>query len=236
MTEYNIYCDETCHLENDDKPMVIGAIWCKKNIRYKIFEQIKELKARYKISKNVEIKWNKVSPSKSDFYFELVSYFFKNPHLHFRAIVIPDKAVLEHQSYKQSHDDFYYKMYFDMLKLIITPENSYNIFLDIKDTKGFEKIQKLKDVIHHEKYDFSNSTIAKIQEVRSEEVNILQLTDLLIGALSYSFRDRTESKTKQDLVKLIRDRSGYSLNKSTLPTESKFNFFIWKTGYNRKRE
>ena len=26
---YNIYCDESCHLENDDKPvMLLGAIWC----------------------------------------------------------------------------------------------------------------------------------------------------------------------------------------------------------------
>ncbi len=26
---YNVYCDESCHLEHDDKPvMVLGAIWC----------------------------------------------------------------------------------------------------------------------------------------------------------------------------------------------------------------
>jgi len=26
---YNIYCDESCHLENDgEKVMVLGAIWC----------------------------------------------------------------------------------------------------------------------------------------------------------------------------------------------------------------
>lgn len=26
---YNIYCDESCHLENDhQKVMVLGAVWC----------------------------------------------------------------------------------------------------------------------------------------------------------------------------------------------------------------
>ena len=28
-TTYNVYCDESCHLENDgQKAMVLGAIWC----------------------------------------------------------------------------------------------------------------------------------------------------------------------------------------------------------------
>lgn len=28
MTEYNIYCDESCHLENDRQPiMVLGGMW-----------------------------------------------------------------------------------------------------------------------------------------------------------------------------------------------------------------
>lgn len=26
---YNVYCDESCHLENDHQPaMVLGAVWC----------------------------------------------------------------------------------------------------------------------------------------------------------------------------------------------------------------
>ena len=29
---YNVYCDETCHLEHDGiNDMVIGAIWCPQN-------------------------------------------------------------------------------------------------------------------------------------------------------------------------------------------------------------
>ena len=32
--EYNIYCDESCHLENDgEKYMVLGGIICEKNDR-----------------------------------------------------------------------------------------------------------------------------------------------------------------------------------------------------------
>ena len=32
--EFNIYCDESCHLENDQqKAMVLGLIWCDKTKR-----------------------------------------------------------------------------------------------------------------------------------------------------------------------------------------------------------
>ncbi len=26
---FNVYCDESCHLENDHQPtMILGAVWC----------------------------------------------------------------------------------------------------------------------------------------------------------------------------------------------------------------
>jgi len=236
MTEYNVYCDESCHLENDGhSSMVLGAIWCKNSERHTIFQHIKEIKAKHKLYSSFEIKWNKISPSKLNFYEELVNYFFDHDQLNFRALVIPDKNVLAHEQYGQTHDEFYYKIYFDMLKIIISPRNIYNIFLDIKDTQGYEKIQKLREVIHNEKYDFEEKIINKIQEVRSEEVNILQLTDLFIGAMAYYYRQLKGNRAKEELIELIKKRSGYSLNQSTLPTEPKFNFFIWQTGYQRKR-
>ena len=47
--EYNIYCDESCHLPNDtSNTMVLGGIWClkeKKKDKYigKIYKKIKEI-------------------------------------------------------------------------------------------------------------------------------------------------------------------------------------------------
>lgn len=234
MTNYNIYCDESCHLENDNnKSMVIGAVWCSANEKQKVFERIKSIKRNNGFKSGFEIKWNKVSMSKVDFYEDIINYFFDTSILCFRALVVPDKGVLEHDRYGQTHDEFYYKMYFDMLKIIINPNDNYNIYLDIKDTRGYEKVKKLHDVISNEKYDFSKSIINRIQEVRSDEVSILQITDLLIGALSYFHRGLKESEAKLRLIELIKKRSGYSLMQNTLPTEKKFNLFVWETGHRR---
>ena len=41
-------------------------------------------------------------------------------------LVVPDKSELAHEQYNQTHDEFYYKMYFDMLKVIFEPAQKIN--------------------------------------------------------------------------------------------------------------
>ena len=114
---YNIYCDESCHLENDQqKVMVLGAVWCPLGKSREIADRIRDIKGRNKVSKKFEVKWTKVSESKVQLYVDLVDYFFDDDDLHFRALLVPDKTLLKHQDFQgQSHDDWYYKMYFSML-------------------------------------------------------------------------------------------------------------------------
>ena len=43
----NIYCDESCHLENDgETAMVLGAVFCPVNKKKEIFERLFELKKK----------------------------------------------------------------------------------------------------------------------------------------------------------------------------------------------
>ena len=133
--EYNVYCDESCHLENDNtNVMAIGAVYCPKDKIKEVSNRIREIKIANGIPKYRELKWTKVSAAKLDVYRDLINYFFNNSDLHFRAIIIPDKTKLNHQRYKQTHDDWYYKMYYDMLKTVFNISDSYNVYIDIKDT------------------------------------------------------------------------------------------------------
>jgi hypothetical protein len=89
--EYNIYCDESCHLEKDPhKSMVLGAIWCAKQDRKELFTRIKEIKLDHNLNAKFEIKWNKVSLAKLDFYRDIINFFFDTDKLNFRALVILD--------------------------------------------------------------------------------------------------------------------------------------------------
>ncbi|EBB8914849.1 DUF3800 domain-containing protein [Escherichia coli] len=226
---FNVFCDESCHLLNDhNKVMVLGALWCPGSITKKIARDIKELKLKHNLKPDFEIKWTKVSASKVEFYLDVVDYFFSNPALRFRGVVVPDKEQLDHARFHQDHNTFYYKMFFYVLKNIIESDNTYNIYLDIKDTLGIEKIEKLRGVLHNDRYDYNHESINRIQHIRSHEVQQLQLTDLFIGALGYVHRGMNSNAGKIQVINRIKSHTNRELLKSTLPTESKFNIFVWE--------
>jgi hypothetical protein len=225
---YNVYCDESCHLENDHQGvMVLGAMWCPLVSVPQLVAEVRAIKIQYGIPSSFEIKWTKISPAKVDFYLALVRYFFSQDDLHFRALIVPDKSLLRHKENHQTHDEWYYKMYFDMLKIILSPHDQYRIYLDIKDTRGGTKIKRLHEVLCNNMFDFSRSVVERIQLVRSHEVDILQLADLFIGAIAAANRDTTSSPAKQEIIDLMRSYSGYSLDRSTLYRENKINLFRW---------
>ncbi len=239
----NIYCDESCHLQNDgEKTMALGAVYCPASKKVEIFNRLNELKKKHNlIPKNkksekenrayYEIKWNKISIAKIDFFKEVIDYFFDDDDLNFRVLIVPNKDKLDYEKFKHTHDTFYYKMYFSMLKVILNPDKAHNIYIDIKDTRSTEKVHKLEQVLRNDKYDYSKEIIKKVQQVRSHEVELIQLADLFTGAISYINRDLSNSKAKNILINHIRNKSKYSLTKSTLIREQKFNIFIWESKY-----
>jgi hypothetical protein len=226
-TVYNVYCDESCHLERDRHPvMVLGAVWCPLERTKEISGRLREIKRRHGMGPDFEVKWTKVSGSKLRMYMELVDYFFDDDHLHFRGLIAP-KEGLNHTAFNQAHDDWYYKMYFDMLKVLFEPESQYRVYLDIKDTRGTAKVQKLHDVICNNMYDFQRSIVERVQVIRSHESHILQVTDLLVGAISHINRGLEGSPGKSSLIQRMKDRSKYSLVRTTLYREEKMNLLRW---------
>jgi len=79
----------------------------------------KDLKRGFVVLPGREIKWTQVAPSTLEFYLRLVDLFFAVPSLGFRVVVVPDKNVLDHGHFLQNHDDFYYKMWWQLLTRLI---------------------------------------------------------------------------------------------------------------------
>jgi len=232
---FSVYCDESCHLPRDGQSlMVLGGVWCPTSKAAAAFVRVREIKARHGMPPGFEAKWTKVSPAKAQLYMDLVDYFFDDDDLHFRALIATGKETLDHQAFEQDHDTWYYKMYFDMLKVILEPGSEYAIYVDIKDTRSGAKMAKLHDVLCNNMYDFEREILQRVQTVRSDEVELLQLADLLIGAVSYANRGLCTSQAKTGLVERMRQRSGYSLLATTLLREDKVNLFVWRpTGAER---
>lgn len=175
---FNIYCDESCHIENDHKAfMFLGYISC-------AYPQVKIHTSNVKNLKNkhnffAEIKWNKVSKSKLKFYIELIDYFFSTD-LRFRAIGV-DKRKVRCRDFGKTYDEHYYTMYYYLINNGLNMEYTYNVYLDIKDTLSAYKVDKLKTILNHKFGVFRN-----VQNIRSHESIMLQLADFILGAISYN--------------------------------------------------
>jgi hypothetical protein len=207
--------------------MVLGALWCLKEKAREIAVRLREIKVAHGLPAAFELKWTKVSPAKQGFYRDVLDYFFDDDDLHFRAW-IAHKAGLRHADFGQSHDDWYYKMMFGLLEPLLTPEASFCLYLDKKDTRSASKVAKLHDVLCNNRYDFKRAIVQRVQVVESHAVEQLQLADFLLGAVSYANRSLSGSTAKNALIARIRQRTGYSLLKPTLLREPKFNLFVWK--------
>lgn len=227
--EYNVYCDESCHLvSNNSNYMLIGAIYCPKFKVKKVNEYIEYLKENYNFSSKIELKWNKIDKKTEKLYLDIINYFFNNDDLKFRVIVI-DKTKLDHKKYNQTENDFYHKAYYDMLKYIIIPGNSYNIYPDIKDTNSYYYHQIMLDYLRRKMSDTNKKTIKKVQPIRSYESPILQINDILIGALSYYYRNLSGNSAKTNIINEIKKLYQNSLDISSYCSNTKFNIFIWRS-------
>ena len=214
----NFYCDESTHLEKDSHPYMILSFVSTEYHQLKLHnESIRNIKRKHFIKG--EMKWSKISKSQYECYKDIVNYFFASD-LSFRAIVI-DKSKLKHSLYNQTHAEFYDKMYFQLLIHKLSSENSYNIYMDIKDSYSFIKAKNLKKYLERDYED----NIRILQQIRSYESELMQLTDILIGAVNYKLRGLNKVTAKNNIIKIIEENCPNPINMHTSREEEKFNLF-----------
>ena len=179
-------------------------------------ENIKQLKDKHNFY--AEIKWTSVSKSKYHFYMELVDYFFATD-LKFRTVGV-EKVKINNDAFGQSYDDFYYKMYYILLNHNLNNLYSYNVYLDIKDTLSAHKVNKLKEILNTKYGVFRN-----VQNIKSHESLILQITDFIMGAISYYHNNEEKANVaKMQIIKKIKQHSGENLMKTNY--SDKLNLFF----------
>mgnify|MGYP000895528096 CR=1 FL=1 len=216
---YNFYCDESTHIEHDGQPyMLLAYISTPYNQLTRHNDAIRDFKIKHHY--RGEMKWGSVSKSQYPFYNDIIEYFFMTD-LQFRAIII-DKSQLKHTDFEQTHDDFYDKMYFQLLSKKIFPDCFYNIYIDIKDTRSYKKARSLKTYLER---DYQN--IRNLQAIQSYESELMQMADVLMGAINYKLRGLNKVTSKNNLIEKIEKHCGKPISQPSAKGETKFNkFFI----------
>lgn len=222
--KYNIFCDESRHMQNGlDPVMVLGAVLCLNSEENHINNLIRGIKEKHKLNPNIELKWTKVSHSKLAMYKEIIDL-IKDQKL-FLRVLIADKTKLNHEAFHQNHDDWYYKMYYYLLSYFgAILDTDYKVFFDIKDTHSSTKISKLSEILENKYYQSKY----QVKAVRSEEKQLIQIIDLIIGAAGYKYSGYNTSSSKLELIDYIEKKLNVNLDSITPFNSHKINIFVWQ--------
>jgi hypothetical protein len=228
---FEIYCDES-QQELFGSPTelrkgkftIIGGLWIEASIRQDVKEAIKKLRDKYNL--HGEFKWTRVSPSKLAFYLELIDLFFATDSMRFRCLVLPALQLDAIRFHSGDNELMFYKFYYQLLHHWIEDANTYRIFVDMKTNRVGGRLERLREVLASaNRFAF----VEQIQALPSNEVDLLQLVDVLIGAVSYHFHSRKGSNAKLRVVNRIEEHLGHPIRKTTRHVE-KFNVFLWRPG------
>lgn len=223
---FNIYCDESCHLEfHNYNSMVLGCVMVNHADVKRISNSIKDIKSKHSVYRMNEIKSIKVSENKLDMYLEIVKLFVDEQCLKFRCVIIPDKSILDHSFYTQTQNEFYYKMFYYVLRELINCDDKYNVYFDLMDKYQNEKVQTLKTYLCNH-LGIEEGCI-RYQLIRSYESQLMQLTDILIGAVSYKTRIGINDTAKARLIIELESSLGIDISQTTSHND-KFNVLRWK--------
>ena len=114
-----------------------------------------------------------------------------------------NKKSLNHKIFNEgSHNNFYYKVLYYTVRDFLEKKNIYRIYLDYMDTLGADKSKKLCEVLQNgTNWDLK----AEVTIVQSYQVQIIQLCDLLVGAVAYKNRTDIDHKStiKQQFVEYL---------------------------------
>ena len=222
--KYEIYCDESCIEALYDKSAhehtVIGGIWIPAENRAELKALMKQIKAKY--CKYGEWKWNKISPSTLEMYLEIIDTFFQQPSIRFRAICIKVSDINHDRFNNGSGELGFYKFYFQLIQHWLLQNNKYLLFLDHKVNGYKHRVNELGRILGMA----SMVTMLQAQALPSNQSILIQLADVLVGAVAASFNGEVKG-AKKHICDRIRSYIGHPIQ-GTGVNEEKFNIFEMK--------
>ena len=205
--------------------MVFGALFCPAEESERLNRKIKILRQMHNY--RTEIKWTKLIARQWPFYKSLLDLLLDEKCLRFKATVVQNKHDLDHNKFNDgSHSNFYYKMAYYSLRDFLAAGDSYRVYLDYMDTLGAEKGRKLAEILRNGKKDVAG---LDVYTIRSYESQLIQLCDLLIGAVAYANRADIpkQSVIKNQVIQYLESKLCQALDTATPPWEEKFNLFMF---------
>jgi hypothetical protein len=202
-----VFMDETGSInDKNNRYFGLGMIKCMQPhfLDYKI------RLLRQKTDMYDEIKWNTISKIKVDFLKELLDIADSTPGINFSAIIVNKDQTNVMSMFENNPYIAYSKLTEMMLKKSIRANEVLTVLADYITTPS--DIHFEVDVKHHINEEFKRLAIAGIHRIDSKGTNILQLNDLYLGAIVYSYKLANKSvggdKNKIEIMNYILKKLG----------------------------
>lgn len=226
MEKVEINCDENRpDLFNSEKQyddyLLIGGLKLLAEDRQIVKSEILKVRRKYKI--NTEFKWKKVSFKKLEFYKKLIDLYFNfSNRLRFRCIAV-DVSKIDLERYHDNDAELgFYKFYYFLFNNWIIDDNVYRIFTDLKTNRDMNRLSSLQSCLNNSNF---YSIINSVQALPSKQVDILQLTDLILGITGAKLNNSISQDTaKFELIKHFEMKLGFTIAPTSKDT-IKFNVF-----------
>lgn len=229
--KFEIYCDESMpDLFSSRNPrgryLMIGGLWLPAAMRHDVKNKVTLIRERHKVWG--EMKWTKISPSKQEFYEEIIDLFMSfGMDMRFRCIAV-DREQVNLALHGSDSELGFYKFYYQLLHHWIFDFNEYRIFCDLKTNRDRKRLHDLKRCLY---YTNLSATITDVQSLPSMEVAIIQLCDVLLGAASSRINQSLGVGTaKESIVQRLEERLNLRQIGPTSRAEEKFNIFKIRLG------
>ncbi|MBI5293316.1 MAG: DUF3800 domain-containing protein [Chloroflexi bacterium] len=164
---------------------------------------------------------------------QFVDAFFDQLAAAFHCIVV-DLGILDYKAFHRGDEELgFYEFYFQLLSRKLRAGNDYLIFTGDRRNRKASRLEVLKLTCNRwwrKNYGTEVEPVRAIEPRNSKHEDVLQIADVLLGAVGYVWNRHSGSPAKLELVKHIEGRAGSSLLIPSPPTAYKFNTWHWRPG------
>lgn len=243
MSLYHLYCDESSTDKGHSHMVFAGALASADNAAR--FSRGIDV-WRKQVSMTKELKWTKVTNDKLNQYTSFVNGAFsriEQNDLFFRSVVFPVMDIDYAKFHSGSKDLGYYKLMYTFIvnsfPRFLKADDKLLIFMDEQSSN--QSLETLKTCLNKTIFRQlgRSEQVRNIQPVDSKQSNMIQLVDVLMGAVAFHNNRRHLQpdcrESKKTLAMHIAKRAGYASLAVSTP-KHRPNFGIWQFQFGAKKE
>ncbi|WP_243980451.1 DUF3800 domain-containing protein [Methylobacterium sp. E-045] len=232
--DYAFFCDEAGI--SNDRYTVVGGLCVHRSTIDIIRANIGAFRAKTNMTK--ELKWTKITDQKEAEYISLVDYFFAMNninHCQFHCVIF-DNHAWQHRKYNNGDSDVgLSKLYYQLLNHRFARNCASNgtLYVRLDKRNSSTSLNDMRDMLNFacaKDHGITGSPFKLIESADSKECDILQLNDVILGAVCAAKNGKhileTTRKSKRTIAQLVLDKSGaQSFDRDTPRSVARFS--VW---------